>query len=1049
MKKNLVKLFALVLSVSMVLACLSLTVGATEDTLQITVGQAQGAKGETVNVPLTITANPGVSSLTLSVAYGDGLTLTSVTDGGILGTYESDDKNFESPFILSWSNDTAAANVTATGKLATLTFTIATDAAIGDQTITVTCDGENDGALDYDMNPVATSITNGSIIVGEDTFVDGGECGANATWALYESGRFVIQGTGATTNYTSGGDRPWDKKASLIKTAEVCDGITSVGSYTFIYASNMTSVTFADSVTKVGAASFFDCPALVDIEWSDNITSIGYHAFYKCNSLTDIVLPSSLTSLGDNAFLYCGGLKSVVIPEGVTKIDTATFRMCTSLEKISIPSTVTSIGNQAFYGCKMLKTVVLPENLQLIDNFAFWNCSSLNNIRITAKNIGTSVFGHDGPVNSNLTDVDFTSNVETIGLKAFNGCDSVTNIYYEGNAASWDQVSVEGGNNVITTPLFVVADGTCGDNAKWALYANGSLNINGKGLMNDYTQGNAPWASYADQIKKVNVFDEIENIGAYAFDGCTNLTEAYIGKYVTVINANAFTNTAINNIIINSEITYIGENAFDDLETVYFDRTSADVTLYVTGAANVNAQNVHYALDHGSCGDTSYWAVYDDNSLVITGAGFISEYYIPDPNNSGKYYHADRPWADYYEVITSLVVNNGITQVGTSAFKGLTALKNVTLPSSLKVLRHYSFYDCTALENIDIPESIKTVGNYVFYGCTALKSIVLSDDLESLGEGVFQDNKSLTYAKIPRIRRIPTKLFMGCSSLERVTFDKYLEVIGESAFYQSGLTAISIPYNIKTIERQAFFKCLSLKSVSIPAQVTTIYQNTFRGCENLTTVYIPESVTTIEQGAFQYTGITTVYYQSESLDGWNTLLENKGASNDELDSATCAIIAHSGTCNETAKWELYTNGTLAIFARPENDNAVATLPNYNPKKSNYAPWYDYKDSITSIDVQDYVKIIGGYVFADCTNVTSVKLGIDVIEIKGSAFSGMTGLQNIEFVCLGPVNIYEYAFDGATAISTVKFAGTAEQWNAFTIGTKGNATFTAVTPTFAG
>ncbi len=1042
MKKNLVKLFALVLSVSMVLACLSLSVGATEDTLQITVGQAQGGKGETVNVPLTITANPGVSSLTLSVSYGSELTLTSVTDGGILGTYESDDENYASPFILSWSNDTAAANITATGKLATLTFTVASDAAIGEKPITVTCDAEMDGALDFDMDPVATSITNGSINVIEETFVDGGECGANATWALYESGKFVVRGTGAMTNYKSSA-RPWYKKVAQIQSVEICDGITGIGTYAFASATNLKSVVMADSVKKINTAAFYGCKSLTDIRFSEALTEIGGFAFYSCSALEQITIPDSVRNIGDEAFEYCRRLKSIEIPEGVQDIKIAAFLGCTSLEKVVLPTTLTSIGRQAFYDCGALKSIILPENLETLGDFVFYNCESLNDIRITAATVGSYVFSKDGPKTANLAYITFTNRLTSIGTNAFNGSKSITAIYFEGTENEWSNVNKAGGNGVIFQPSFVVDQGMCNQDISWALYANGSLNINGKGLMPDYTQGTAPWAAYADQITKANIFGEVESIGAYAFDGCTNLADAYFGKYVETIASNAFTNTAIDNVTINSTVTYIGENAFDDLDTVYFDQTSENAALYVEGAADVNAQNVHYALDNGYCGKTIRWTVYDDNKLVISGSGVIDEYYIPNPE-TGKNYHADKPWNAYLDSITSLVITSGITQIGSSAFRGLTALETVTLPPTLKTIRPYGFANCTALNTISIPEKVSTIGNYTFRGCTSLVSASLPTNVTSFGEGVFYGDTSLVSITLPeRIKDIPMETFSGCTSLADVTLSTTLTSIGNSAFNGTAIKSIDLPNTVSSIGTGAFYGCAKLTSFRMPKKITAVSGEMFRNCSKLKTVYLPIAVTSIEAKAFQSSGVTTVYYEG-SAEQWAQILANKGASNTKLDSAEAVTVTQSGDCGSSIKWLLFNNGDLHI-------TGTGKMPEYNTK-DNVAPWYAYNADITTITVNDGITQVGAYAFARLSYVTKAIIGKDVTVIRPAAFNRTPELADVELNCVGLSSIGDNAFlNAGTNVATmnIKFAGTAAQWANVKISDTGNTNFKAITPVFAG
>ncbi|MDE5574400.1 MAG: leucine-rich repeat protein [Bacteroidales bacterium] len=75
--------------------------------------------------------------------------------------------------------------------------------------------------------------------------------------------------------------------------------------------------------------------------------------------------------------------------------------------------------------------------------------------------------------------------------------------------------------------------------------------------------------------------------------------------------------------------------------------------------------------------------------------------------------------------------------------------------------------------------------------------------------------------------------------------------IGSSAFFGcSGLTSVTIPEGVTTIEYRTFYACSGLTSVTIPESVTSIGSSAFGDCTGLTSVTIPKSVTSIGDGAF-------------------------------------------------------------------------------------------------------------------------------------------------------------------------------------------------------
>ncbi|MBR5340542.1 MAG: leucine-rich repeat protein [Erysipelotrichaceae bacterium] len=116
---------------------------------------------------------------------------------------------------------------------------------------------------------------------------------------------------------------------------------------------------------------------------------------------------------------------------------------------------------------------------------------------------------------------------------------------------------------------------------------------------------------------------------------------------------------------------------------------------------------------------------------------------------------------------------------------------------------------------------------------------------------------------------------------------------------------------------------------------------------------------------------------------------------------------------EADDWWSLNNGTLTI-----NCNGAMTDYTYYVGNTSYSdsPWYEYKDSITSIVFGNNVTGIGTYAFIDCSNLTSVAIPATVNSIGENAFQncGLTSLT----INNGVETIGKMAFGKCASLTSV-------------------------------
>ena len=288
---------------------------------------------------------------------------------------------------------------------------------------------------------------------------------------------------------------------------------------------------------------------------------------------------------------------------------------------------------------------------------------------------------------------------------------------------------------------------------------------------------------------------------------------------------------------------------------------TADMTLYA-----------HWAEDSGEVASgwsgATQWRLTDDGTLTVYGTGNMKNYG----------YGGGQPWLGKGVDIKSVVIEEGVTAIGTGTFKNLTTLESVTLPDKgLTKIGEAAFYGCTALKEIEIPETIYTVWLYTFKNCTSLISVKLPKSLIKIDQGVFENCTSLSYIFFPtNVEIIGAWSFKGCTGLVEadMTWTDATK-IREGAFKNcSALTTIHLPVNIQVLGDSCFYG-IGATSFTVPETVTSIEAWCFARAYSLKSLYFEGNAPTIGEGAFNKIALTA-HYPANNATWTPAIMQNYG-----------------------------------------------------------------------------------------------------------------------------------------------------------------------------
>lgn len=169
----------------------------------------------------------------------------------------------------------------------------------------------------------------------------------------------------------------------------------------------------------------------------------------------------------------------------------------------------------------------------------------------------------------------------------------------------------------------------------------------------------------------------------------------------------------------------------------------------------------------GSNNSSNVIATLKGTTLTISGEGYMDNY---------RYFisHSNKRIAPWYgESITSVVIEDGVEDIGEAAFKNCIGLHSVIIAESVTSIGIGAFANCSALERINIPKSVEHIGYNAFSGCKTLKTVTIPCDITI---SAFRNCESLTTINImDGVRGLGLhwysndgSLVNGCSSLETI-----------------------------------------------------------------------------------------------------------------------------------------------------------------------------------------------------------------------------------------------------------------------------------------
>ena len=406
------------------------------------------------------------------------------------------------------------------------------------------------------------------------------------------------------------------------------------------------------------------------------------------------------------------------------------------------------------------------------------------------------------------------------------------------------------------------------------------------------------------------------------------------------------------------------------------------------------------------------------------------------------------------ENITSVVIPEGVINIGDTAFNGCFSLRSVVIPSSVMTIGVRAFINCIALTQVTLSPGVMTIGEYAFTGCSALAQVKIPASVKTLGIGSFSYCESLASVYFdgdaPHVAYQFGGAFVYCASDAKAYVNTDAKGFGSVGSYFSDLivahrTDVVCEYALEdgkaTITRvhSNGRTVITLPSTLGGCPVAALGSDAFRGCSDLESVTIPSSVMTVGNYAFAKCGALA----SLNFDGNAPTCGEKafdGVASDAKAYVNCDATGFGAVGRvwnglETAylpvSWQYsVTSGKATIIGvtvgRVTGVAIPATLGGWPVTKIGEnafdANTHD-TENMTAVKIPEGVTTIGECAFNLCASLKSVTLPSSVTAIELGAFDGCYALTKVT-IPSKVSTIGNYAFEMCYNLESVYFNGNA-------------------------
>lgn len=253
--------------------------------------------------------------------------------------------------------------------------------------------------------------------------------------------------------------------------------------------------------------------------------------------------------------------------------------------------------------------------------------------------------------------------------------------------------------------------------------------------------------AFCTAITSITIPDAVEEIKTYAFNSCSGLTSITIPDNVETIRSYAFSSCSnVTSITIGLGLKTLESNAFTSCSKL------TSLTYNATNVTTVGNNNI-WSSPTNNCTLTIGPDVESIPNYVFRGLSKVATLYYNATSSSD---YTAGTYGNIWPTFTSpwtLVIGDNVTRIPAYIFRYKSGLQSLTIPSSVTSIGADAFEN-TALSQVIIPSTVTSIENYAFKNISSLTTVIMMRTTPpTAGSLVFLKSSSTSYsdANMPNI----------------------------------------------------------------------------------------------------------------------------------------------------------------------------------------------------------------------------------------------------------------------------------------------------------